>query len=92
MKSSETAEPVHNYFGLSYCEYAVQTRTILQSMPLEWQQRFIACLEELDAASADLSSRPYMYSVKLHQERGETTDPYADYERGRRRVELKGAP
>lgn len=39
--------PVHEWFGLSYCNYQVIHRTLMQSMPLDWQRRMVACLEEL---------------------------------------------
>ena len=40
--------PVHAWFELSYAQYLTVPRTALQSMPIEWQERFVACLEELD--------------------------------------------
>lgn len=42
-----TDGPVHDWFGLSYCNYQVLQRTFMQSMPIEWQARMVACLEEL---------------------------------------------
>ncbi len=45
-------DAVHRWFGLSYANYLVLPRTLLQSMPAEWQRRFVGCLEELDAAFA----------------------------------------
>lgn len=41
------SDAVHTWFGLSYSNYAVLPRTLLQSMPDEWQKRFVALLEEL---------------------------------------------
>ena len=49
---------VHTYFGLSYADYLVKHRTLLQSMPPEWQERFVACLQELDAAFAHVDQAP----------------------------------
>ena len=82
-------EPIHHLFALSYASYKVLPRSVLQSMPLEWQQRFVACLEELqDVAPDDAVSR---YRVLAIDERGRfVRDPYRDYERGRRRVVLRG--
>lgn len=51
-------EPVHEWFGLSYASYAVQPRTLLQSMPAEWQCRFVACMEELHDAFAHVDQAP----------------------------------
>ncbi|MGW4803045.1 hypothetical protein [Kitasatospora sp. NPDC004272] len=45
-----TDGPIQDHFGLSYANYLVLPRTLLQSMPIEWQQRFVDCLGELDAA------------------------------------------
>ncbi|MFD7922465.1 hypothetical protein ACFV3R_24975 [Streptomyces sp. NPDC059740] len=45
-----TNGPIHTWFGLSYSNYAVLPRTLLQSMPTDWQQRMVACLNELDDA------------------------------------------
>lgn len=50
-----TSDPIHGWFGLSYANYLVAPRARLQSMPVEWQERMVACLEELDAAYAYLS-------------------------------------
>ena len=45
-----TDGPIHLWFGLSYSNYQVLHRTLMQSMPTEWQERMAACLEELQAA------------------------------------------
>jgi hypothetical protein len=41
-------EAVHMYFELSYCNYLVIPRSILQSMPDDWQKKFIELVEECD--------------------------------------------
>jgi len=85
-------EPIHNWFGLTYSNYLVLPRTALQSMPREWQRRFVDCLEELDAAlghhfdSADYTVRMMKRS---NGKRLFAQDQLADYERGRRRLELR---
>lgn len=43
-------EAIHEYFGLTYANYLVRPRTLLQSMPGEWQQRFVQLLNELETA------------------------------------------
>jgi hypothetical protein len=43
-------EPIHGWFGLTYSSYLVLPRTVLQSMPVEWQERFVDLLEELGEA------------------------------------------
>ena len=45
-------EAIHRHFGLSYANYLVLPRTLLQSMPDEWQARFVALLDEMDTAFA----------------------------------------
>jgi hypothetical protein len=45
-----TDGPVHLWFSLSYANFAVQHRARLQSMPLEWQQRYADLMEELYTA------------------------------------------
>lgn len=45
--SNATDGPVHEWFGLSYTNYQVIPRTLMQSMPTVWQERIVACLEEL---------------------------------------------
>lgn len=50
--------PIHSYFELSYANYLVIPRTLLQSMPVEWQERFVADLEQLRDAFADVEQAP----------------------------------
>ncbi len=49
---------VHTWFGLSYSNYQVLHRTLLQSMPDEWQHRFVTCLEELRGAFRHVEQAP----------------------------------
>lgn len=42
--------PMHGFFGLTYSNYLVLHRSLMQSMPVEWQERAIAVFEELRAA------------------------------------------
>jgi hypothetical protein len=59
-------------------------------MPEEWQARFVACLVELDDA-IDWRPKQGRYWVQLKDGRGRYVhDPFMDYNRGRRRVPLKG--
>jgi len=43
-----TDTPIHDWFGLTYAQYLAIPRSILQSMPIDWQEKFVACLEQLD--------------------------------------------
>lgn len=57
-KTYRTNGPIHEHFGLSYSSYAVLPRTLMQSMPVEWQARMVACLKEMDAAFAHIEQAP----------------------------------
>jgi hypothetical protein len=70
---------VHGWFELSYAKYLTIPRSILQSMPVEWQKRFVACLQELDDA---LPWRPAegRYWVQLKDASGRyVEDPFDEY-------------
>lgn len=41
-------DPIHGYFELSYAQYLTIPRSILQSMPTDWQERFVGTLRDLD--------------------------------------------
>lgn len=43
-------EAIHRLFGLSYSHFLVLHRTLMQSMPADWQRRAVAVFEELEAA------------------------------------------
>lgn len=43
-------QAIHTHFGLSYANYMVLPRTLLQSMPDAWQARFVALVDELAEA------------------------------------------
>jgi len=95
----DTDSLVHSFFELSYAQYLVIPRSALQSMPREWQERFVQCMRELDALIDWRPAAGTLYRVQLHQvnedadedagERfwgPELDDPLADYRRGRARV------
>ncbi|MEU5596626.1 hypothetical protein [Streptomyces sp. NPDC020298] len=43
-------DAIHTHFGLSYANYLVLPRTLLQSMPDAWQTKFVALLDEMREA------------------------------------------
>jgi hypothetical protein len=45
-----TNGPIHTWFGLTYSNYLVLPRSLMQSMPIEWQERMAACLNEMRGA------------------------------------------
>lgn len=74
---------VHLWFGLTYANYQVLHRTLLQSMPPAWQERFVACLEELQAAFDHLPPAA-TFMVRAKDASGRfVTDPIPHYNRGR---------
>lgn len=79
-------EPIHGWFELSYAQYLTIPRSVLQSMPREWQAKFARLLDQLDE-TIDWRPKEGRYWVGLKDERGRFVhDPLMDYERGRRRV------
>jgi hypothetical protein len=46
----DTDGPIHEHFGLTYANYLVLPRTLLQSMPADWQASFVQHLDQLAAA------------------------------------------
>lgn len=84
---ADTQEPIHEWFELSYAQYLTIPRSVLQSMPVEWQAIFVACLEALDQ-TIDWRPDQGRYWVQLKDSQGRyCADPLMDYERGRRRIE-----
>jgi hypothetical protein len=57
-----TSGPIHGWFELTYASYQVLPRVLMQSMPVEWQHRMVACLEEMRAAFRHVE-QPESYDV-----------------------------
>ena len=86
----EKREPIHTWFELSYAQYLTIPRSVLQSMPEEWQERFVKCLQELDDR-IDWRPPRGRYWVQLRDEKGRYLyDRLWDYNRGRRVIAAKG--
>ena len=64
MSHSESYDPVHGFFGLSYNPYLVVPRSILQHMPLDWQREFVKLLEELGQTEAGKEWNSHNYLVQ----------------------------
>lgn len=82
----DSHEPIHEWFGLTYASYLVLRRSMLQSAPVPLQRRLVEVLNELydlfgsEALEGD-------FTVQMRNDAGRfVEDPYADYERGRRRI------
>jgi hypothetical protein len=81
---------IHEWFGLTYSSYLVLPRSVLQSTPVKWQRKFVKLLEELEEMAGDLNDLPGTYAVQCRDEKGRfTQDPYCNYDRGSRIIELK---
>lgn len=57
---------IHDYFGLTYAQYLVIPRTVLQSMPDEWQTQFVELLGELGETYEWPENLSHSYRVTLH--------------------------
>lgn len=74
---------IHTWFGLTYANYLVLPRTLLQSMPEEWQHRFVFCLREMEDAFWQ-TAQADRYSVQARGSDGRfVKDPVPHYNRGR---------
>lgn len=74
---------IHTFFGLTYANYLVLPRTLLQSMPEEWQHRFVDCLRELENAFWQ-TAQADRYMVTARDSNGRfIKDPIPHYNRGR---------
>jgi len=72
--------PVHSFFGLTYSSYQVVPRVLAQSMPHEWQARFVTLMEEMQTAFAHLGDIDYevtpaedVYASELTEEQMKLT-------------------
>lgn len=83
----DECEAIHGWFGLTYANYLCLPRSVLQSMPEEWQHRFVTCLEELDWAFGHLDwPGAYRVSAIDHLSKRFVADPIPHYNRGRTRL------
>lgn len=82
----EDLEPMHGWFGLSYANYLVLERSLIQSMPAEWQRRLLECLDDLHERF-DGVERAAGFQVRAVDVSGRfMRDPIPHYNRGRTRV------
>lgn len=72
---------VHGWFSLTRANYLVLQRALLQEMPTEWQERFIACIEEI-RDFFDCAQMEDNYTVLLRDKNGKfKEDPLGHYRR-----------
>lgn len=67
-RARRTDGPVHLWFSLSYCSYAVQPRSVLQSMPVGWQERFVALMNEAEEMGYDFPGVGRTYNVQVRDD------------------------
>jgi hypothetical protein len=78
----ESPEDVHWWFGLSYSSYLCCNRSLLQSMPDEWQARFVQCMTELRDHFPNIEEPQYTVYARSADGRF-IKDPIPNYNRGR---------
>jgi hypothetical protein len=82
LQIQDEPKDIHTWFSLTYANYLVLPRAILQSMPVEWQNGFVCHLEALQEAYSHMDFPEYR--VTCVDERGRfTKDPTPHYQRGR---------
>ncbi|MDR3560522.1 MAG: hypothetical protein P4N59_03635 [Negativicutes bacterium] len=69
---------VHGWFGLTYASYLVIPRSLLQGMPEDWQEKFVALLDECGEVY-DQSQIKDQYTVNLREGNRYIADPYRNY-------------
>lgn len=47
-QSFRDLSPIHTWFGLTYSSYLVVPRTVMEQMPLDWQEKMTELLEFAD--------------------------------------------
>lgn len=80
-------EAVHTWFGLTYSNYLVIPRSVLQSMSDEWQKKFINLVQEAQENFYYLDW-PDSYDVRARDsDTGRyIKDPIPHYNRGRTKL------
>lgn len=80
-------DAIHGWFNLTYANYMTLPRSVLQSMPDEWQSSFVGLLRELEEQYGGLDWPDYTVSCRSGGRF--IKDPIPHYNRGRTRVEPK---
>jgi hypothetical protein len=83
---------IHTWFSLTYANYLVLPRSLLQSLPEEMQYRLTEVLDEIgDLALANDVPFPD-YRVQTVDDRGRyMRDPVPHYNRGRTKIDLSAS-
>ena len=79
MRRETDTEPIHSWFSLSYANYLVLHRSLLQEMPAAWQRKMVALLDEF-WNEFDSEKVPHSFTVNRRDERGRfLADPLSQY-------------
>lgn len=71
-----TESPIHCWFGLTYSSYYTVPRMALEAMPLDWQTRFVALMDEFE----DIGIETPTYYVLRDDEKYTRKEMYNDDE------------
>ena len=72
----QRCEIIHNWFGLTYSNYLVIPRILMQEMPEAWQRKMVDLLNE----AGETWEHDDNYTVQLKDKRGRfIKDPLAAY-------------
>ncbi|NEC17939.1 hypothetical protein [Streptomyces parvus] len=72
---TQPGDQIHGWFSLSYSNYLVLHRSLMQSMPADWQERMVCCLNELrDAYSHIEQPEGFKVEAAVSHEIGELTE------------------
>lgn len=82
-------EPIHLWFNLTYANYLCLPRSVLQSMPQEWQARFCEMLDEMREMYGHLDWPSYRVSAVDRETGRFISDPIPHYNRGRTRLKAQ---
>ena len=90
-KHTRERDRVHHFFGLTYAAYLVLPRSVMKSMPDEWQNKFVDLIEELNESYSELFDEAGIdeYMVKAKKNGKFCKDVFMEYDRGRRYIPLK---
>ena len=72
--------PVHAWFGLTYSSYLVLHRSVMEAMPIDWQRRMVALLEEM-GERVDAEKIPSEFMVRARDRGRFIADPFGNYRR-----------
>lgn len=79
-------DPIHNAFGLTYASYLVIPRSILQAMPVGWQQQAVKLLEQIESLlpyEREMWADGRSYTVSCRKNKAKVDDPYRQYRHSR---------